>query len=1063
MPPAGHAPGVIPSFDFALDVAYHHPAPEKPMPTPSESPARAPKRRPVPRDQNTPIQVAIDCCLFLVLFVTPWLISTQLKEVFNTTKNCFVGFVAVAAMVAFLVDGIMRKEFRIPKGKVVVLATLLVLWSAVSITWSIFWRLSLVEYSYQLAMYTIFLVTYCNVYDRERLENLLHFSIAAGVVTSGYALIQYYSWDVPVFTRLTNFFNLLLPSGLAQYFDFRFLILPPKPDEATKIYSTMGHRNYLAGYMIAVIPIALSRLYAAIDRLQQGPGEASETPDSARERARASAHFGQSVRAIVVYAVSLVLMVVTVILTHTRGSWVGLAIALAVFFFIMWRKFPVVLGKRRTLAVVGALACILMLLGPTKFKLGSLELHNPFNREPRSVLQRLSASVQTLANTSAHQRLLIYRTALFIIFDSPQHFLFGTGIGSFGLQYMPYQRLVLRSDPPHSAIQQAIDKIFADVFFKGKDNTEHWILEINKSIYAHNEILHFWSEIGLVGILLMLTLLYYLFKDAYQLLKRAAADSEMLLFTGMICSICAVLGHNLFTFDLHLSYTSVLFWFLIAACQRFTPREEWSLRWGQRHTETLDCAGARFAMSIEETPQGAVQATCEVLQAPDDFSAPEWQMQLREPSGPVQSRLLSKAGPVSLRRPLETGDWTLRLKGPSEKSPETATYMQPRNPLAQPLLIGSVFIAAFLICKAIFAQVVLENAWRDGFLKFRQHQFEDSFLDFKRALRMDPNRGEVLFDFGRGLMDSNRNKVGIQTFEQATYSFVDPANYHNVALCYYKENDLVNAERAYRKALDLNIIYEQSLANLAFLLMDKASRKQAEGDKASAEALNQEADELLKRGMKYYPRNNQFASTLGAIRAQQGKLEEAAEMFEKGLKADPNQCKVWINYGTVLYNLKRYDKAIEAMRKARKTCKGAENEELLKGKFVNILKGYYHGLLEKSPTDKTVITSYARDLMDAGLHSEAQDILRKLLASVAPGDPWASYYLAECYLKLGYRARARTELERLKSTLAPGGDLAALIDKDLAQLAVEASDVSPLNLTTGSASLLPLSLPLTPR
>ncbi len=1033
------------------------------MPTPSESPVRAPKRRPVPRDQNTPIQVAIDCCLFLVLFVTPWLISTQLKEVFNTTKNCFVGFVAVAVMVAFLVDGILRREFRVPKGKVVVLATMLILWSAITITWSIFWRLSLVEYSYQLAMYTIFLVTYCNVYDRERIENLLHFSIAAGVVTSGYALIQYYSWDVPVFTRLTNFFSLLLPNSLAQFFDFRFLILPPKPDEATKIYSTMGHRNYLAGYLIAVIPIALSRLYAAVERLQLGAGEAGETTDSARDRARASAHFNQSARAIVVYSVSIILMVMTVILTHTRGSWVGLFLSLVVFFFIMWRKFPVMLGRRRTLAIVAGLACVLLLLGPTKFKLGSLELSNPFNREPRSVLERLSASMATLANTSAHQRLLIYRTALFIIFDSPQQFLFGTGFGTFGLQYMPYQRLVLRNDPPHSAVQQAIDKLFADVFFKGKDNTEHWILEINKSIYAHNEILHFWSEIGLVGITLMLALLYFLFKDAIQLLRRAQADSEMLLFTGMLCSICAVLGHNLFTFDLHLSYTSVLFWFLIAACQRFGAREEWSFRWGQRHFETLECSGARFALAIEETPQGAVQATCEVLEAPDDFSAPEWQMQLREPSGPAQSRALSKAGPVSLRRPLEPGDWTLRLKGPSEKSPETVASLGPRNPLAQWLVVGSVFIAAFLICKAIFAQIVLENAWRDGFLKFRQHQFEDSFLDFKRALKMDPNRGEVLFDFGRGLMDSNRNKVGIQTFEQATYSFVDPANYHNIALCYYKENDLVNAEKAYRKALDLNVIYEQSLANLAFLLMDKAARKQAEGDKATAEALNKEADGLLQRGMKYYPKNNQFSSTLGAIRAQQGKLDEAATMFEKGLKADPNQCKVWINYGTVLYNLKRYDKAIAAMKQARKTCKGGENEELLQGKFVNILKGYYHGLLEKSPTDKTVITSYARDLMEAGVYSEAQDVLRKLLGSVAPGDPWASYYLAECYLKLGYRDRARTEFGRLKSTVAPGGELSGLINKELDQLAVEATDVSPLSLTTGAASLLPLPLPLTPR
>ena len=36
--------------------------------------------------------------------------------------------------------------------------------------------------------------------------------------------------------------------------------MPAKPEEPSKNYATMGHRNYVAGYLIALIPLVMSRL-----------------------------------------------------------------------------------------------------------------------------------------------------------------------------------------------------------------------------------------------------------------------------------------------------------------------------------------------------------------------------------------------------------------------------------------------------------------------------------------------------------------------------------------------------------------------------------------------------------------------------------------------------------------------------------------------------------------------------------------------------------------------------------------------------------------------------------
>lgn len=1092
----------------------------------------------------------MDFGFFLLLFVVPWLISTKLKEVFNTTKNCFMGIVVVALVLAWLTDVLRRRELRIPKGPVLPLLTMAMIWSAITIAWSIAPSLSVREYSYQLALYFVFVLAFLNISEKDRIENLIHFSIAAGVVTGGFGLLQYYGLDTVVFPRLSRVVHLLLPDFLANAIDPKVLVLPQKPEEHFKIYSTMGHRNYMAGYLIAVIPLVLSRLVAALDQLGRAKEVLRQTWHEIRKEGYLSPpafRFLLMFRSLVVYSASLAVMFWAVVLTQTRGGWSGGLIGVSFFFLVLYLRFPRMSSWRRLRVPLGLMLFILILLFPSRIGIGSYSFKNPLQKSNVTNAKRLMYTVE-VNHGSAHQRLLIYRTALWIIFDNPWHFLFGTGYGTFGMQYMPHQKFIVDEEFPRPWPQDWIDRVFEIVFFKGHRGTKHWHREINKSIYAHNEILHFWSEIGLVGMGLLLAMLLAFWMRALKHLLHGTsyqstfldlaglfflhllvlvlvvglfaiylgwgtpskfivrlvlwgcvlavfiplarfmrgrwtattADHHGVLYLGMLSAIMSVLGHQLFTFDLHLSYTAILFWTLLAFSLRFAIHEEWVLTW--RPSTMLPCRvlDVPSRLVVAESDRGNVEGRAmvpfgDIAEAPEGVE--DLILRLEAPSGKTQEKPVVWGESTLVSRPYEEGVWVLRLlSGDQTLEREVLTVRRP-TAWARPLILSSLTLVGFLVVKQTLAVAFMENAWRDGFLKFRMKQFEESFLDYRRATSYVRNRGEVLFDYGRALMDSNRNGVAIKAFTQAVKTFVDPANFHNMALCYYKEwqaalrkqQELVKkgdqaaaadwarraaenhrmAEEMYRKAIDLNMIYEQSLSNLAFLLMDRSNKLKAQGKKEQADRDLDEAIMLLERGHKYYgSKNTQFASTLGAIHAQNARYDDAARMFEEALYIGrgeyrrlrkKKQPKVWLNYATVLYNQKRYEDALVAIKKARDDYGKPSGHEknLLVQKYVSILKANYKDKLEKPPVDTKDVRGYAEELMSIGLFKDAADVFRQLLEKIDPNDVDARLALGKCYHNLKQFDAARKEYEQLKSRLTPADDNYKAVESALRLLSIE--------------------------
>lgn len=1036
---------------------------------------------------------AVEICLIVLLLVSPLLISTYLKQVFNTPKYVLVGGVALLLGCVYFVDCLFEQRLRVPRSASSWCLIGFVGWGGLSLLWSSDMAVASRDFGYHAGMLMIFLAAFLYGREEERVDNLLHFPIAAGVLAAGFGLMQYFDidrvlfelvpgWSVPlvggcalvalalgrlplkelsrpmlflaaltgvaagiqdmavyvlgllivglwVFYRsldpknppITLFLRfvvglllLLLASlldpqvllllGVAvlldeaadsgqdelaglllgvgflavaitagmRGWDLRFLILPKKPEEVVKIYSLMGHRNYLAGFLIAVMPLAVTRLVAVW--CVPPAGEPRLTP--------------ARVWKVVVYLLTILVMGVVIVLCHTRGAWIGGCASMGFILVFLALKYR----PLRPFGLLGVLLGVVVLAaGIFGWKRITLPdgrvLLNPLNRHIHSAGSRMSESLNIQAG-SAFQRALIYRTTWRIIFDHPINCLFGTGIGTYGLNYMPAQKHVLQV-PANRKYQ----------------------MMTNKSIYAHNEYWHYWSEVGLVGLLLLFGFLYRLAEAAHRRLRQENAGVPNLMFLGMCASLLATGTHNFFTFDWHLAYSGGIFFALagIVLAQSDPAFSVWSWR---RRLVGSSRSGETRAHLQGEVLDGVLYL--EVAVSP--VAEAEAGLILVDPSGRKNPVAPVEAGRYEVEAEEENGTWRVLLDDLDRKLPPLEFQVEPpRSGMGTVLGLVGLVLVAVPLARSLAGELLRDHYWRDGFLKFRMRRFEEAFLDFEQALAADATKGEVLFDFGRALMDSGRNVPAIKVFLQAKATFVDPANDHNIALCYFKEGNLEKAEEHYRKALTLNEIYEQSLANLSYMLIQQGR--------------DDEAIPMLELGASLYDINHRFPTSLAIIMARKGNLPEAKKYFDKALALNPDRASVYTNAGTVYYNMGLLP---EAQRAFRKSLELDASSEVAKQKLAMVELAIWGQAAKEQPQNLDVRRNYALSLLATtqvgAAATEAKNILKAY-----PMDATTRFVYARALELQGYKDDATREYQRALES-SPDATLKGRIERHLGEL-----------------------------
>ena len=312
---------------------------------------------------------------------------------------------------------------------------------------------SLRDLGFHLAAFVVFLVCYNQLESREQLYRFLLFALLAALLVSLYGIYQF-------------------AAGVEV--EAAWVDEDAHPLLRTRVFSFFGNPNVLAEYLLLFIPFGMALAWTARDLLKK-----------------------------LLFLGITGAMVLTLLLTFSRGGWLGLAVAVFVF---------LLLQDRRLLLALSLLALVLALAG-TAFL-------------PEVFLQRI-LTIGSPFDTSNIYRLLVWRESLLIIGD---YWSTGVGLGHRAFQEIyPYYMLTRDKTPFH----------------------------------AHNTYLQLLVEMGVAGLLIFL---WFMVSTVKKGLKTLFSSRDPFLGGVIVASLAALAGlltQGLVENVLYLLKIIMLFWLTI--------------------------------------------------------------------------------------------------------------------------------------------------------------------------------------------------------------------------------------------------------------------------------------------------------------------------------------------------------------------------------------------------------------------------------------------------------------------------------------------------------------------
>jgi len=291
--------------------------------------------------------------------------------------------------------------------------------------------------------------------------------------------------------------------GLMQAFGFDFLRW--SESSALRIFSTFGQPNFFGHYLVFIIPFTIYSLIFISRRLL--------------------------IRSL--FLVLLISEIICLRFTYSRGAWVAIAAAFFVsFIYCLWHF------KKRLLA--------LTLVGVTVFLIIFLSLPNVRSnivsrldyQNNTSFLTRVASVLDFSAASSSNTRLKYWQASWQIFKEAPVYrklFGFGPDVQSsvFARKYQP-------------------DWAYSEQINSFPDR-------------AHNNFFDVLLQFGLIGLLSLLSLIFFCVVKLYKILRKDQGESYWLAL-AIITSLLAYTVNNFFSFSL--TAMSLLFFVLLAIAWR---------------------------------------------------------------------------------------------------------------------------------------------------------------------------------------------------------------------------------------------------------------------------------------------------------------------------------------------------------------------------------------------------------------------------------------------------------------------------------------------------------------
>lgn len=281
-------------------------------------------------------------------------------------------------------------------------------------------------------------------------------------------------------SQLNAFISTLLLSalvvallGVLQYFtgvEMRpeWLDTENNTDIAVRVYSVFFNPNILAEYLVLITPIAVGMTW-----------------------------YTKSMRKKILFAGSTGILLICIVMTLSRGGWVGLALAALAFVLLVDKR--------------------LLLLG-VPMGLGGLAFL------PQKVVDRIT-SIGSTVDSSNMYRIKIWQITRDVIRDNM--------VGGVGFGYVPF-----------------------------KETFERYIRTM-PIYHAHNTYLEVAAEIGLIGFIFFMLLLFSSLKYTYVNLVKSQDKYYKYLGAGLFASIIGIMGHGLVEHFLYIPRIIFTFWIVL--------------------------------------------------------------------------------------------------------------------------------------------------------------------------------------------------------------------------------------------------------------------------------------------------------------------------------------------------------------------------------------------------------------------------------------------------------------------------------------------------------------------